>query len=53
MIKFTKIESDSVEIIIKNLRFEIGLDPSKDVIAYQVHKIDAALIMKALEKSLE
>ncbi len=52
MIELTEIERKSVEIIIKNIRWEIGIEDS-DVINYQLHMIDAELVIKALEKSLE
>ena len=53
MIKLDKIEKDTIEILIKNLRFEVSLDPKQDVIAYQVHKTDVKVLIKALEKSLQ
>ena len=52
MIEFTKIERDSVEILMKNIRY-LNANEESDVLTYQIHKIDVELFLKALEKSLE
>ncbi len=52
MIKLTRIEEDSIAILIKNLRWEIS-HRSNNVINYQADIVDITLIIKGLEKSLE
>ena len=52
MIELTEIERKSVEILIKNIRWEISIEDT-DVLNYQLHMIDAELVIKALEKSLQ
>ncbi len=52
MIILTKIERDSIEILIKNLRWELR-NAGGNAINYQVDRVDVNLIIKGLEKSLQ
>ena len=52
MIEFTEIERNCVELLIKNLKWELK-HKDNNVVTYQADIADINLIIKALEKSLE